>query len=179
MKRVLCTLAAVLVAVSAFAGTDAKMDTMTPQQAMASMSNCPVCSVWMQDPALGPTIRHSMFATKNGYVEMLSTADAAMIPSFQKADAECEKRAAGIGAMAADQKAKLCPLCSGMVKFMGRSDVTLENFKTDMGVITVASSNTPDGVKALHDYATMNKAFGDKLAQAGEMMSKEPAKAKM
>jgi len=179
MKRVLCTVAVLLVAVSAFAGTAAKMDDMTPQQAWSALTNCPVCSAWMQDPALGPTIQHSIFATKTGYVETMSTADAAMVPSFMKADAECQTRAASIGSMAAEEKAKLCPICSGMMKFMGRSDVTMENFKTDMGVITVASSNTAEGLKALHDYAAMNEAFSQKLSKAGEMMSKDPAKAKM
>ncbi len=185
MKRVLCTIAALMVATSAFAGDPAKkmgasMDAMTPDQAMSAMANCPVCSVWMKDPALGPTMRHSVFATKTGYVEMLSTADPAMIPSFEKCAAECETRAHGIANMSKEQKDKLCPLCMGQMKFMGRSDVTVENFKTDSGFVAVASSNTAEGVKALHEYAATSKAFGEKMAQAGEAMGKkEPMKSKM
>jgi hypothetical protein len=179
MKRVLCTVAALMVATAAFAGTAPKMDEMTPEQAMAAMTNCPVCSVWMTDPALGPTIRHNIFATKTGYVEMLSTADAAMVPAFDKCAMECEKRAEGIPAMSKDQKAMLCPLCNGQMAVHGRADVTFENFKTDSGVMTVASSSTPDGVKALHGYAASSKAFGEKMAQAGTAMGKEPMKSKM
>jgi hypothetical protein len=168
-----------MVATAAFAGTPAKMGDMTPQQAMASMSNCPVCSVWMTDPALGPTLRHNVFATKTGYVEMLATADAAMVPSFDKCAMECEKRAEGIPSMSKDQKDKLCPLCIGQMTFMGRADVTVENFKTDSGMIAVASASTPEGIKVLHDYAASSKAFGDKMSQAGTEMGKEPAKSKM
>jgi hypothetical protein len=179
MKRILCTVAVLMVATSAFAGDMAKIDQMTPEQAWASMTNCPVCSVWMTEPALGPTLRHSVFATKNGYVETLVTADASMMPAFNKCAAECEKRAAGMASMPKDQKDKLCPMCVGQAKFMDRKDVTVEHFKTDTGIIWVASGSAPDGTKALHDYAAASKAFGDKMAQAGEKMSKEPMKSKM
>jgi len=179
MKRVLCTVAALTVATIAFAGTESKMETMTPQQAMDKMVNCPVCSAFMVDPALGSTVRHSVYPTKTGYVETLATVDQAMMPSFEKAEAECVKRAGTIPTMAADQKAKLCPLCTGQMKFMDRKDVTVENFKTDVGVVTVASASTPEGVKALHDYATTAQNFGSLVAKAGMEMGKEPMKSKM
>ncbi len=179
MKRVLCTFAAIMVATMAFAGTESKTDTMTPQQAMDKMMNCPVCSAWMMDPALGPTIRHSVFPTKTGYVETLATVDQSMMPSFEKSEAECMKRAATIPTMAADQKAKLCPLCIGHTKFMDRKDVTVENFNTDVGVVTVASASTPEGVKALHDYAMSAQKFGALVAQASMEMNKGEMKSKM
>ncbi|MDH4038509.1 MAG: hypothetical protein OEX18_10735 [Candidatus Krumholzibacteria bacterium] len=181
MKRILCTVAALMVATAAFAGTasNSSMEDMTPQQAMGAMMNCPVCSVWMSDPALGPTLHHSVFATKTGYIETLYTADAAMIPAFNKCEAECQKRAEGIPGMTKEQKASLCPLCTGQMTFRGRSDVSVEEFQTDNGFIVVGSSNTPDGIKALHNYAASSKAFGEKMSQAGAEMSKEPQKAKM
>jgi hypothetical protein len=179
MKRILCTVAALMVATMAFAGAESKMGDMTPQQAMDKMTNCPVCSVWMQDPALGPTVRHSVYPTKTGYVETLATVDQAMMPAFQKAEAECDKRAGSIPTMSADQKAKLCPICTGHVKFMDRKDVTVENFKTDVGVVTVASASTPEGVKALHEYAKLSQEYGALMAKAGTDPSKEPMKSKM
>jgi hypothetical protein len=179
MKRIICTVVALMFATVAFAGTAAKMEDMTPQQAMTAMANCPVCSVWMTEPALGPTLHHNVYATKNGYVEMLSTSDMAMVPAFNKCAMECEKRAEGIPSMSAEQKGMLCPLCVGHTKFMGRSDVMVENFNTDNGMISVASSTSPEGVKILHDYAASSKAFSDKMAQMGSDMSKEPMKSKM
>jgi hypothetical protein len=180
MKRVLCTVAAIMVATTAFAGTASqKGDDVTPQQAMEKMVNCPVCSVWMTEPAVGASIRHSINPTKTGYVETLLTNNESMMPAFAKTAAECEKRAAGIPSMSQDQKDKLCPICIGQMKLMGRSDVTFENFNTPMGVMMVASSNTPEGLKALHDYAAASKRFGEKMAQAGKEMGKEPMKSKM
>jgi hypothetical protein len=179
MKRILFTIAAMMVATMAFAGTASKTSDMTPQQAMATMGSCPVCSVWMTEPALGPNIRHSVFATKSGYVETLMTADQSTMPAFEKCAAECEKRAATIPTMAKDQKDKLCPLCSGQMAFMSRTDVTVETFKTEMGLLSVASATTPDGVKALHEYARTSEEFGRLLSKAGAEMSKEPMKSKM
>jgi hypothetical protein len=179
MKRVLCTVAMLLIAAPALAGSTSKADDMTPQQAWEKMTNCPVCSVWMTEPALGPTIRHSVNATNAGYVETLMTADEKMVPAFQKTAAECEKRAAGIASMTPEQKDKLCPICVGQVKLMGRSDVTFEHFMTPLGMMTVATSSSTEGKKALHDYAAASKSFGDKMAKAGADMSKEPMKSKM
>lgn len=179
MKRILCTVAAMMVATAAFAGAAPKTSDMTPQQAMAAMGSCPVCSVWMTEPALGPNIRHSVFATKSGYVETLMTADQGTMPAFEKCAAECEKRAAALPTMAQEEKAKLCPLCSGHMTFMSRTDVTVETFKTEMGLVSVASATTPDGVKALHDYAKTSEEFGLLLSKAGAEMSKEPMKSKM
>ncbi len=179
MKRILCTVAALMLATVAMAGTASKTDTMTPAEAMGKMMNCPVCSAWMMDPAIGPNIRHAVYPTKNGYVETMMTADESTMPSFEKAEAECERRAATIPTMTQDQKDTLCPLCVGHMTFMGRKDVTVENFKTPDGWVTVASATTPDGVKALHDYAATSKNFSDLLSQAGADMSKEPMKSKM
>ena len=179
MKRVLCTVAAIMLATTAFAGTGSKTDDMTPQQAMEKMTNCPVCSVWMADPALGASIRHGVGATKSGYAEVLMTNNESMMPAFMKTAAECEKRAAGIPTMAQDQKDKLCPMCVGHMTLMGRDDVTFENIPTPMGIMMVGTASTPDGVKAMHDYAASSKAFGDKMAQAGMEKAKEPMKSKM
>ncbi len=179
MKRVICTVAALMVASIAVAGTAPKMDKMTPQQAMETMSNCPVCSVWMQEPALGPTIRHNAFTTKTGYVETVMTADQNMMPVFAKSVAECDKRVAGMATMTPEQKDKLCPLCIGHMSFMSRKDVTVEKFNTDLGMVVVASASSPEGVKALHEYAANSKQFSELMAKAGKEMGKEPMKSKM
>jgi hypothetical protein len=176
MKRIVCTVAALMLATTAFAGS---VSNMTPQQAMEKTMNCPVCSAFGTDPALGPTLRHDIQPLKSGYVSVFTTADEKMAPAFMKAQAECESRCMAIPKMTADQKAKLCDCCNGMTALMGRKDVAFEGGKTTMGWVTVATASTPEGVKALHDYAAMSKEFSDKLAQAGKEMAKEPMKSKM
>jgi hypothetical protein len=53
-------------------------------------------------------------------------------------------------------------------------------YKVHMGWVSVASSTTPDGVKALHEYAAKAKKHADLLAQAGaEMSKKDVQKGKM
>lgn len=174
MKRVLCTVALLLMAVSAFAGTD-----MTPQQAMEKMMNCPVCSVWGTDPALGPTLRYDITATKMGFIETLQTSNEAMKPAYDKAAAECQKRAAGIPTMSAEEKAKLCPLCVAHMT-LDRKDVTMDYANTSLGMISVASSSTPEGQKVLHDYAATCKKQSDLMKQAAvEMHKGDVQKAKM
>jgi hypothetical protein len=177
MKRILCTVAILMVASMAFAGTASDTSSMTPQQAMAAMANCPVCSVWMTDPALGPNLRHNVFATKDGYVETLMDSDPSTMASFNKCAAECEKRAASVPSMSAEQKAKLCPLCQGHMAFMGVKGVSVENFNADLGLITVGSATTPEGVKAMHEYVTKSHNFGELLSKAE--MGAEPMKSKM
>ncbi len=176
MKRVLCTVAALMIATVAFAGS---VSDMTPQQAMEKAMNCPVCSAFGADPALGPTLRCDTLPTKAGYVEVFGTTDEKMVASFEKAHMECESRCMSIPTMTAEQKAKLCDCCKGMTALMSRKDVSFEGGKTDMGWVTVASASTPDGVKALHDYAAMVQEVSTKLAQAAMEMSKEPMKSKM
>jgi len=130
MKSVVCTVAALMLATAAFAGT---VSDMTPQQAMEKAMNCPVCSAFGADPALGPTLRHDIQSLKAGYVAVFETADEKMVPAFEKAYADCESRCVSIPKMTADQKAKLCDCCNGMAALMGRKDVTFEGGKTAMG----------------------------------------------
>lgn len=174
MKRVLCTVAALMVATAVFAGTD-----LTPQQAWEKTMNCPVCSAWGVDPALGPTLRYTIATTKDGFIEVMETSNEAMKPAFDKAEADCEKRAAGIATMSADEKAKLCPFCTAHMT-IDRKDVSFDNANTALGVVNVGESTTPDGLKALHDYAAACQKQSDLMQQASkEMQSKEVQKAKM
>ena len=176
MKRVFCTVAALMLATVAFAGT---VSNMTPQQAMEKTMNCPVCSAFGADPALGPTLRCDIQTTKAGYVEVFGTTDQKMVASFEKAHADCEARCMSIPTMTAEQKAKLCDCCNSMTALMSRKDVSFEGGKTSMGWVTVASASTPEGTKALHDHAALAKEVSSKLAQASMEMSKEPMKSKM
>jgi hypothetical protein len=167
MKRVLCTVAAIMIATTAFAGTG----DMTPQQAMEKMMKCPVCSAWNAEPALGPTLRYSVTTTKTGYIETLQTADESMKPAFDKCAAECEKRAQGIPSMSKEQKDMLCPLCIGHMKLMDRKDVTFEQAGTPMGFVMVGTSAAPEGVQALHAYSAHANAFAGLIAQASKDMA--------
>src|SRR5262245_45708888 len=189
MKRILCTVAALMIAVSAFAGTagtakpagsaGAAATEMTPQQAMEKTMQCPVCSAWGVDPALGPTIRYDIVPTKTGFIEVMQTANEAMKPSFDKAAAECEKRAAGIPTMSAADKAKLCPFCVAHMT-LDRKDASYENASTALGMITVGTATTPEGIKVLHDYAAACKKQSDLIGQASmEMQQGQVQKAKM
>ena len=162
MKRALIALALVMIAAVAVGSPNE----MSPQQAMETMMNCPVCSAWSAEPALGPTIRYSISTTKTGYVETLSTADESMKPTFDKCAAECEKRAAGVASMPKAEKDKLCAFCAGHVKLMARKDLAFENVNTPLGIVTVATASTPDGVKALHGYAAAAQKQADMMAQA-------------
>jgi hypothetical protein len=143
------------------------------------MVNCPVCSAWNQDPALGPTLRYDIQPTKSGFVEVFVTANEAIKPSFDKAEAECEKRAAGIPTMTKEQKDALCPFCTAHAT-IDRKDVTVEHFPTSLGIVFVGTSTTPDGIKALHDYAAACQKQSALIQQASkEMQAKETQKAKM
>lgn len=176
MKRVLCTLAIMMIATAAFAGQE-----LTPQQAWDKMVNCPVCSAWNQDPALGPTLRYDISQTKNGFVEIFQTNNDAMKPAFDKAEAECERRVATIPTMSAADKAKLCPFCTAHVTLSQHKDVSVENAPTSMGFASVGWATSPDGIKALHDYAAACKKQSDLIQQASMEMQKQGAvqKAKM
>ncbi|MCI0452646.1 MAG: hypothetical protein L0Z51_09710 [Candidatus Latescibacteria bacterium] len=174
MKRVLCTVAMLVLATAAFAGSE-----LTPQQAMEKAMNCPVCSAWGVEPALGPTIRYNVATTKTGFIEVMQTSNEAMKPAFDKAAAECEKRAAGIATMNAEEKAKLCPFCVAHMT-IDRKDVTFDDAQTALGMVRVASSTTPEGIKALHEYAAACQKQSDLMQQAAkDMQSKGVQKAKM
>jgi hypothetical protein len=163
-----------MIATAAFAGAE-----LTPQQAMEKVMNCPVCSAWGIDPALGPTLRYDISSTKMGFIEVLQTSNEAMKPSFDKSAAECEKRAAGIPTMSAADKAKLCPLCVAHMT-LDRKDINFDHASTSLGMITVASSSTPEGQKVLHDYAAACKKQSDLMAKASmEMQKGQVQKAKM
>lgn len=172
MMRMPLTAALLLVAAIATASPEAT----APDQAMAKMMECPVCSAWGAEPALGPTMRYSITQTKSGYIETLATADESMKPAFDRCAAECEKRAASIPTMSAAQKAKLCPMCVGHMKLMERKDLSFDNVSTPLGLVMVGNANSPDGVKALHAYAATAQKQADMMAQAhqptGTMKSK-------
>lgn len=173
MKRVLCTVALLMLATAAFAGS-----AMTPKQAMEATMNCPVCSAWT--PEVSQNIRYDIFTTKNGYIESFMNANEAMSDQFNASAAECEKRAAAIPTMSADQKAKLCPFCQARMGLMSQKDIVLENFKTHNGWITVATATTPDGQKATMEYAKGMKTQADMLEAAAKEMGKpEVMKGKM
>jgi hypothetical protein len=174
MKQVLCTIAMLIIATAAFAGQE-----LTPQQAMEKAMNCPVCAAWGVDPALGPTLRYDIAPTKTGFIEVFQTSNEAMKPAFEKAEADCEKRAAGIATMSADEKAKLCPFCVAHMT-LDRKDLTFEKANISLGVVNVGSSTTPDGIKALHEYAAACKKQSDLMHQASiEMQKGQVQKAKM
>ena len=174
MKRVLCIAAVLMFAVAAFAGTVA----MTPQQAMEKTMNCPVCSAWTPD--VSKNIRYDIFTTKTGSVESFMNADETSSAAFEKSAAECEKRAATIPTMSADQKAKLCPFCQARMGLMMQKDVTMENFRTHGGMITVTTASTPAGQKAVSEYASAMKAQADLMEAAAKEMGKpEVMKSKM
>lgn len=174
MKRVLCTVAMLVLATAAFAGSE-----MTPQQAMEKTMNCPVCSAWTPDVA--QNIRYDVFVTKSGgYVESFMNANEAMSAQFDKCAAECEKRAATIPTMSADQKAKLCGMCQARAAIMGQKDITIENFEAHDGWIAVATATSPAGQKAVKEYASSMKSYCDLLdAAAMDMGKPETMKSKM
>jgi hypothetical protein len=166
MKRVLCTIAVLMLASVVFAGTTS----MTPQQAMQATMNCPVCSAWT--PEVSKNIRYDIFTTKNGYVESFMNADEASSDAFMKCAADCQQRAAGIATMSAADKAKLCPMCQARMALMGSKDVSMETFKTHDGMITVGTSKSAAGMKATQDYAAAMKAQSDLLEAAAKEMGK-------
>ena len=174
MMRILCTVAALMLATVAFAGTG----DMTPQMAMEQVMNCPVCSAWTPD--VSQNIRYNIFTTKSGYVESFMNSNEAVAPAFEKCAAECEKRMASIPTMTPEQKGKLCPMCQAHMQLMGQKDVTMENFKTHTGWITVASSTSAAGQKAVSEYAASMKKQSDLMEAAAKEMGKpEVMKIKM
>jgi len=172
MKRVLCTVALLMLATAAFAGD------LTPQQAMEKMMNCPVCSAWTPDVSMN--IRYDIFSTKDGYVESFMNANEAMADQFNKCAAECEKRAATIPTMSAEEKAKLCPFCQARMALMMQKDVSTQNFNAHNGMIMVGMASSPDGQKAAAAYVTAMKTQADLVEQAAMSMGKpETMKSKM
>ncbi len=180
MKRVLCTVAVLMIAIGATAAFAGTAPTLTPQQAWDKMVNCPVCSAWNQDPTLGPSLRYEIQSTKNGFIEVMQTADESMKPAFDKAEAECERRAATIPTMSAADKDKLCPFCVAHMQLMGKKDIAFDDVKTSNGIVKVGSSTTPGGVSVLHDYATACAQQSALIQQAAMDMQKNGVqKAKM
>ncbi|HKW15629.1 MAG TPA: hypothetical protein VJS69_14170 [Candidatus Krumholzibacteria bacterium] len=166
MKRVLlCTLAVLMLASLAFAAGE----TMTPQQAMEKVMNCPVCSAW--NP-VAQNIRYDIFTTKNGTIETFMNAGADQA-TWDACSADCEKRMAGVATMSADQKAKLCPFCMAHMNLMSAKDVTIQNYKAHTGWVTTTAWNNPAGQKAVTDYATSMKNTSQLLETAA--MSMKPA----
>jgi hypothetical protein len=173
MKRVLlCTVAVLMLAGLALAAGE----TMTPQQAMEKVMNCPVCSAW--NP-VAQSIRYDIFTTKTGTIESFMNAGADQA-AWDASAAECEKRMATVPTMAADQKAKLCPFCMAHMNLTSNAkDVSIQNYKAHTGYITVATASTPAGQKALTDYATSMKNTASMLETAAKDMKPAEMKGKM
>jgi hypothetical protein len=173
MMRVLCTVAVLALATTAFAGS-----AITPQQAMEKTMNCPVCSAW--GPEVSQYIRYDIHTTKSGSIETFMCSNETAMDAFAKSAAECEKRAMSIPTMSADDKAKLCPFCTARMGIMGSKDVTMESFKTHMGMVTITTTANPAGQKAIQEYAAAMKAQSDLMeAAAREMHKPETMKGKM
>jgi len=63
---------------------------------------------------------------------------------------------------------------------LDRKDLTFEKANISLGVVNVGSSTTPDGIKALHEYAAACKKQSDLMHQASiEMQKGQVQKAKM
>jgi hypothetical protein len=106
--------------------------------------------------------------------------DGADATEWDKAAAECEKRMATVPTMSADQKAKLCPFCMAHMTVMDQKDITMENYKTHTGWVTIATSTSPAGQKALNEYAASMKGTSGLLEAAAKDMAKpETMKSKM
>lgn len=160
-KLVLAVLAVALVAAVAFAGD------MTAEQAMQKMMNCEACKPMNDYPQLGPNIRFDMIETDNGFVSTFMMADESVMPAYHECEKKCEEtRAKAMKFSDEEAQQKLCPFCLGMRKVMGRKDVTVNNYQTTLGEVMVATSTTPEGVAALHDYAKMAKETSQLLAEA-------------
>jgi hypothetical protein len=172
MKRVLlCTVAVLMLASLAFAAGE----TMTPQQVMDKVMNCPVCSAW--NP-VAQNIRYDIFTTKSGVIESFMNAGADPA-TWDACAADCEKRMASIPSMTADQKAKLCPLCMSHMTLSGAKDVSSQNFKAQTGMITYSMASSPAGQKALSEYAASMKSTSEMLAAAAKDMKSGEMKGKM
>jgi hypothetical protein len=171
MMRVLCTVAVLMIATAAFAGS-----ALTPQQAMEMTMNCPVCSAWTPD--VSKNIRYDVFVTKTGAVESFMNADESTAEAFNKCATECERRAATIPTMSADQKAKLCPFCTAHAGIVGKPDVTMENFQAHNGWVTVTTYTSPAGQKLVTEYAAAMKGHCD-LLEAAAKSQPEAMKGKM
>lgn len=171
MKRVLlCTVAVLMLAGIAMAAGE-----MTPQQAMEKVMNCPVCSAW--NP-VAQNIRYDIFTTKNGTIESFMNAGADA-EKWDACAADCEKRLATVSSMSADQKAKLCPMCMAHMSLAGQKDVSVQNYKTHTGYITVATWTSPAGQKALNDYTMSMKSTASLLETAAKEMKPETMNSKM
>lgn len=166
MKKIgLVALAIALIAAVAFAGD------MTPEQAMQKMMNCEACKPMNDYPELGPNIRFDMVETDNGFVSTFMMADESVMPAYHECEKKCEEtRAKAMKFTDEEAQQKLCPFCLGMRKVMARKDVTVNNYPASLGGITVATARTPEGVKALHDYAKMAKETSHLLEQAAMNM---------
>ncbi|HET6348086.1 MAG TPA: hypothetical protein VFH88_03290 [Candidatus Krumholzibacteria bacterium] len=172
MKRVLlCTIAVLMLAGLAVAAGD-----MTPQQVMDKVMNCPVCSAW--NP-VAQNIRYDIFSTKTGTIESFVNANAAEQDKWDACAVDCEKRMEGVPSMTADQKAMLCPMCQARMGLMSTKDVSVQNFKTHTGFITVSTWTSPAGQKALNEYATSMKNTSEMLEAAAKAMDPGTMKSKM
>jgi hypothetical protein len=140
---------------------------MTAQQVMDKQMNCPACKPFADQPQVMSNIRYNMFPTKTGFASTFMMADATVMPAYRECEKKCQAIQAELGKMSdADAKEKLCPFCYGMKGVTGRKDVSIEMFPAELGTVTVATATTPEGTKALHDYAKMAQETSMLLSQA-------------
>jgi hypothetical protein len=171
MKRVICLLVlALTVPAVALAGDP------TADQMMQRMMNCVICKPYAEHPEMHPSMRVNTLDTENGFMWVMAVADEKHVGTLHQCHEQCSANIeANKNMKPADYATKLCPMCEGMFKLMARGDVKLEEFKTHMGEITLATSATKEGVKALHDFAAesrkmheMMMKMGTKHGEAGE-----------
>jgi hypothetical protein len=151
---------------------------MTPEQAMQKMMNCVSCKPMMEYPELGPNIRYDIFDIENGFVSSFVVANEKLMPVLDECSKKCEATYAAAAKMSTeDAKEKLCPFCCGMHGLHARGDVKIQDFKSQMGSVTLVTSDTEEGIKAVHavaqDFREMNKLLSEAAASMPKEMHKE------
>jgi len=167
MKKIL----SVVLLLALAAGSPALATEMTPEEAMQRMMNCVSCRPYMEYPELGSSIRYDIFKTKTGFVSAFMLADESLVPEFRELELKTEaSREEAMKIPPSEYGKLLCPFCEGMFALMMRGDVDLEEFRTHMGTVALATSDTKDGIEALHEYAEMAKTTSKLLDEAAAKM---------
>ncbi|UCG50695.1 MAG: hypothetical protein JSW58_10855 [Candidatus Latescibacterota bacterium] len=147
---------------------------MTPEETMMKMMNCVACKPYGEYPQVMQNIRYDIFDTSNGFVVAFLMANEEHVGDFRACEEKCEAARAEAAKLSAEEKeAQLCPFCVGMFKLKGRDDITFEKFDAQLGQIMVASSNTDEGVKALHAYSDNSRKTNKMLEEAAKKMKAE------
>jgi hypothetical protein len=140
----------ILIVAVAFAGE------MTAEQVMQKLMTCPSCRPYMEYPQLGPNMRFDTNRISNGFIASQMVASEKMVPMLRECEKKCEVTYAAAAELSPEEaEAQLCPFCLGIYKLMARGDVEQEKVETSLGHIMLATSDTEDGVKALHAYVDM------------------------